>query len=112
MGDPKGRRRTRTGAGLSRRHEFALPFDAGTRRVSYRSPEGPGESAGHAADAHPEKLGARRSVGRKTMNRRRLLNLGAAGLALCLVGDAGAEEPRMPYVRMAELEIDPAHLEG
>ena len=33
-------------------------------------------------------------------------------LALSLSGVAAAEEPRMPYVRIAELEIDPAQLDA
>src|SRR4051812_32324430 len=46
------------------------------------------------------------------MNRRELLNIGGAGLALSLGVGAGAEEPKMPYVRIAELEIDPAQLDA
>ena len=45
------------------------------------------------------------------MGTRRLLKIGGAVLALLLSGDAVAEEPRVPYVRIAELEIDPAQLE-
>ena len=44
------------------------------------------------------------------MGTRRLLKIGGAVLALLLSGDAVAEEPRVPYVRIAELEIDPAQL--
>jgi quinol monooxygenase YgiN len=39
------------------------------------------------------------------------LNVGGVVLALSLCG-AAAEETRMPYVRIAELEIDPARLEA
>ena len=46
------------------------------------------------------------------MGTRRLLKIGGAVLALLLSGDAVAEEPRVPYVRIAELEIDPAQLES
>jgi quinol monooxygenase YgiN len=45
------------------------------------------------------------------MNARQLLVLGAATLASSLVGPAVAEEKREPYVRVAEIEIDPAQLE-
>ena len=46
------------------------------------------------------------------MNARRPLNVGGVVLALSLCGGAAAEETRMPYVRIAELEIDPARLEA
>src|SRR3954465_15942664 len=46
------------------------------------------------------------------MNTGRLLNIGGAVLALSLGGYAVAEEPRVPFVRIAELEIDPAQLES
>src|SRR3954465_7362795 len=46
------------------------------------------------------------------MNTGRLLNIGGAVLALSLGGYAVAEEPRMPFVRIAELGIDPAQLES
>src|SRR5258707_15323212 len=46
------------------------------------------------------------------MNARRLLKIGGAVLALSLSGYAAAEEPHVPYVRIAELEIDPAQLES
>jgi quinol monooxygenase YgiN len=46
------------------------------------------------------------------MGTRRLWKIGGAALALLLGGSAFAEEPRVPYVRIAELEIDPAQLEG
>src|SRR4051794_13462562 len=46
------------------------------------------------------------------MNARQPLNVGGVVLALSLCGAAPAEEPRMPYVRIAELEIDPAQLEA
>ena len=45
------------------------------------------------------------------MNARQLLVLGAATLASSQVGSAAAEEKRVPYVRVAEIEIDPAQLE-
>lgn len=38
--------------------------------------------------------------------------IGAAILLLTLGGGAAAEEPHLPFVRMAELEIYPAQLEG
>jgi quinol monooxygenase YgiN len=43
---------------------------------------------------------------------RRLWKIGGAVLALLLRGGAVAEEPRAPYVRIAELEIAPAQLES
>src|SRR3954465_7675829 len=46
------------------------------------------------------------------MNTRRPLDIGGVVLALSLCGVAAAEEPRMPYVRIAELEIDPARLDA
>jgi CubicO group peptidase (beta-lactamase class C family) len=46
------------------------------------------------------------------MNARPLLKIGGAVLSLSLTGGAAAEEPHVPFVRMAELEIDPAQLEG
>src|SRR3954471_21117822 len=46
------------------------------------------------------------------MTTKRLLAIGGVVLAFSLSGLAIAEEPRMPYVRIAELEIDPAQLEG
>lgn len=46
------------------------------------------------------------------MPRRQLLGIGCGAAALFLRGDASAEQPRVPFVRIAELEIDPAHLEG
>src|SRR4051794_41657830 len=46
------------------------------------------------------------------MNTGRLMNIGGAVLALSLGGYAVAEEPRVPLVRIAELEIDPAQLES
>jgi quinol monooxygenase YgiN len=49
--------------------------------------------------------------GRTHMDARRLTSIGGVVLALSLSGVA-AEEPRMPYVRIAELEIDPARLEA
>jgi quinol monooxygenase YgiN len=46
------------------------------------------------------------------MNARRLSKVGGVVLALSLSGVAAAEEPRVPFVRIAELEIDPARLES
>jgi quinol monooxygenase YgiN len=46
------------------------------------------------------------------MDARRLTSIGSVVLALSLSGVAAAEEPRMPYVRIAELEIDPARLDA
>ena len=46
------------------------------------------------------------------MDARSLLNVGGAILSLSLSAAAAAEEPRVPFVRMAELEIDPARLES
>ena len=46
------------------------------------------------------------------MGTRRLWKIGGAVLAFLLSGYAVAQEPRMPYVRIAELEIDPAQLES
>ena len=46
------------------------------------------------------------------MNARPLLKIGGAVLSLSLSGGAAAEEPRVPFVRIAELEIDPAQLES
>ena len=46
------------------------------------------------------------------MNARWLTSIGGVVLALALSGVAAAEEPRMPYVRIAELEIDPAQLDA
>ena len=46
------------------------------------------------------------------MNTRRILGIGGVVLAISLSGVAAAEEPRMPYVRIAELEIDPAQLDA
>lgn len=45
------------------------------------------------------------------MNARQLLVLGAATLASSVVGPTVAQERREPYVRVAEIEIDPARLE-
>src|SRR3954452_1348570 len=45
------------------------------------------------------------------MDARRLTSLVGVVLAMSL-GVAAAEEPRMPYVRIAELEIDPAQLDA
>ena len=46
------------------------------------------------------------------MDARWLTSIGSVVLALSLSGVAAAEEPRMPYVRIAELEIDPAQLDA
>lgn len=46
------------------------------------------------------------------MNAKRLTSIGSLALALSLSGVATAEEPRMPHVRIAELEIDPAQLDA
>src|SRR5580693_7607743 len=47
------------------------------------------------------------------MNTRRLLEIGGVVLALSLgPGLVVAEEPHVPFVRIAELEIDPAQLES
>jgi quinol monooxygenase YgiN len=46
------------------------------------------------------------------MDARQLLVLGASMLALCLGGPAMAAEAQGQYVRIAELEIDPAQLEN
>src|SRR6516165_12348333 len=46
------------------------------------------------------------------MNATWLMSIGSVALALLLGGVATAEEPRMPYVRIAELEIDPARLDA
>jgi quinol monooxygenase YgiN len=46
------------------------------------------------------------------MNARWLRSFGSVALALWMWGIAAAEEPRMPYVRIAELEIDPAQLDA
>ena len=46
------------------------------------------------------------------MNLRRLLTIGAGALALSLSGIIIAEESRVPYVRIVELEIFPARLEN
>ena len=46
------------------------------------------------------------------MDARRLTKIGSMVLALWSGGVAVAQEPRMPYVRIAELEIDPARLDA
>lgn len=38
--------------------------------------------------------------------------LGATAAALCLCPSAGAQEPQGPFVRLADLEINPAYLES
>jgi quinol monooxygenase YgiN len=45
------------------------------------------------------------------MNKGRLLAICGVVLAFSLSGGVIAEEPRVPYVRIAELDIDPAQLE-
>jgi quinol monooxygenase YgiN len=45
------------------------------------------------------------------MNTQRILGIGGVVLAFSL-GGVAAEEPRMPHVRIAELEIDPARLDA
>jgi quinol monooxygenase YgiN len=45
------------------------------------------------------------------MDAKQLLVLGAATLVSSLVGPATAEEKQEPYVRVAEIEIDPAQLD-
>jgi len=46
------------------------------------------------------------------MNTTQLLKVGGVILAFFLSGCAVTEEPRVPFVRIAELEIDPAQLEA
>ena len=46
------------------------------------------------------------------MNAQQFFIFGASVLTLCLCGPALAEEAQGPYVRLAELEIDPAQLES
>ena len=46
------------------------------------------------------------------MNTQRILGIGGVVLAYSLSSVVAAEEPRMPYVRIAELEIDPARLDA
>ena len=46
------------------------------------------------------------------MNVTQLLKLGGAAMALSLSGGAVAEKPHVPFVRIAELQIDPAQLES
>ena len=46
------------------------------------------------------------------MNAQQFLIFGASVLTLCLWGPALAEEAQGPYVRLAELEIEPAQLES
>jgi hypothetical protein len=45
------------------------------------------------------------------MNKRQLLGIVGAVLAISLSGSVIAQESRGPVVRIAELEIDPARLE-
>jgi hypothetical protein len=46
------------------------------------------------------------------MSIKHLVTFGSLITVLSLSGVAVAEEPRMPYVRIAELEIDPTQLES
>jgi len=46
------------------------------------------------------------------MDAKQLLVLGASVLASSLVGPAEAQETHQPYVRVAEIEIDPMQLEA
>ena len=46
------------------------------------------------------------------MNMTQLLKLAGAFLSLSLIGGAFAQNPHTPFVRIAELEIDPAQLEN
>ena len=45
------------------------------------------------------------------MKARQVLMLCASMLTMCFSGAAGAQEAEQPYVRLAELEIDPAQME-
>ena len=45
------------------------------------------------------------------MDAKQFLFLGASMLAAFLVGPAAAQETHQPYVRVAEIEIDPAQIE-
>ena len=45
------------------------------------------------------------------MDAKQLLVLGASVLASSLIGPAEAQETHQPYVRVAEIEIDPAQIE-
>jgi quinol monooxygenase YgiN len=44
------------------------------------------------------------------MDAKQLLVLGASMLAVSLAGPAGAQEADQPYVRVAEIEIDPSQI--
>jgi quinol monooxygenase YgiN len=46
------------------------------------------------------------------MNAKQLLIMGASALALCPSGQASAEETQGPYVRVADIEIDPSRVEA
>lgn len=46
------------------------------------------------------------------MDATRLTSIGGMVLALCSSGVVVAQEPRMPHVRIAELEFDPARLDA
>src|ERR671913_174290 len=48
----------------------------------------------------------------RSMNARQLLVLGASVLASSLAGSAVADRMQEPYVRVAEIEIDPAQIEA
>jgi quinol monooxygenase YgiN len=45
------------------------------------------------------------------MDARQFLVFGASMLAATLAGSAGAQESHQPYVRVAEIEIDPSQIE-
>ncbi|MFL6633710.1 MAG: putative quinol monooxygenase [Massilia sp.] len=45
------------------------------------------------------------------MKAKQVLMLCAAALVSCFSASASAQEPKRPYVRLAELEIDPAQME-
>jgi quinol monooxygenase YgiN len=49
--------------------------------------------------------------GENEMKAKQVLMLCASVLTLCLSSAAGAQEARQPYVRLAELEIDPAQMD-
>lgn len=45
------------------------------------------------------------------MNAKRLLILGASMSASLVAGNVQAQQPQVPYVRVAEIEIDPARMD-
>src|SRR3954452_22414140 len=51
------------------------------------------------------------SPGSASMNSRPVLITVGAALVWCQIGGARAEEPHQPFVRMVELEIDPARVD-